>query len=225
LIDWNVNQTRPLSFSTQITVQVADDEALLKLFADCKFSMLFLGVETVREESLKEVHKTHNLEHDIYERIKTVSRFGIIPFLGLIVGFDNDDKSVFDDLNRFIKKTYSPIAGISLLNAPRHTPLYKRMQAEGRLIGDDFSGEWQLYTNIIPKQMSRDELISLYWNLFNKIYHPDAFEARLEQWFNNVKYFNTDYINKCGYALDSSAYHMLCSRYQSNIVSWPDFRP
>jgi len=29
----------------------------------------------------------------------------------------------------------------------------------------------------------------------------------------------------CGYALDSSAYHMLCSRYQSNIVSWPDFRP
>jgi len=196
LIDWNVSQTRPLSFSTQITVQVADDEALLKLFADCKFSMLFLGVETVREESLKEVHKTHNLEHDIYERIKTVSRFGIIPFLGLIVGFDNDDKSVFDDLNRFIKKTYSPIAGISLLNAPRHTPLYKRMQAEGRLIGDDFSGEWQLYTNIIPKQMSRDELISLYWNLFNKIYHPDAFETRLEQWFNNVEYFNTDYINK-----------------------------
>lgn len=196
LIAWNVKESRPLSFSTQITVQVADDENLLKLFADCRFSTLFLGVETVREESLNEVHKTHNLERDLYERINRISQFGIVPFLGLIVGFDNDDQSVFDDLYKFIKDTCSPIAGISLLNAPRHTTLYKRLQAEGRLIGDDFSGEWQLYTNIIPKQMSRDELISRYWDLYHKVYHPDAFETRIEQWLHNVEYTQTNYFNK-----------------------------
>jgi radical SAM superfamily enzyme YgiQ (UPF0313 family) len=196
LIKWNVAQTRPLSFSTQITVQVADDEKLLKLFADARFSVLFLGVETVREASLKEVHKTQNLEYDIYARIEKISRFGIIPFIGLIVGFDNDDVSVFDDLYHFIKATHSPIAGISLLNAPKFTPLYERLKKEGRLAEENFSGEWQLYTNIIPKLMKRDELIEHYRNLFKKLYEPELFEARLEHWLNNIQYHNTDYTNK-----------------------------
>jgi radical SAM superfamily enzyme YgiQ (UPF0313 family) len=196
LIEWNVAQTRPLSFSTQITLQVADDENLLKMFSDCRFSVLFLGVETVREASLKEVHKTQNLQYDMHERIKRISRFGIVPFIGLIVGFDNDDYSVFDELYSFIKDTNSPIVGISLLNAPKYTPLYERLKKEGRLTGDDFSGEWQLYTNIIPKQMSRDELIRLYWDLFRKIYEPEFFETRLEEWLKNIEYFNIAYNNK-----------------------------
>ncbi|MFC1816635.1 DUF4070 domain-containing protein, partial [Thermodesulfobacteriota bacterium] len=196
LIQWNLAQTRPLSFSTQITVQVADDENLLKMFSDCRFSVLFIGVETVREASLKEVHKTQNLKYDIYERIKRISRFGILPFLGLIVGFDNDDNTVFDDLYHFIKDTNSPIAGISLLNAPRYTPLYDRLKKEGRITADDFSGEWQLHTNIIPKQMSRHELIRRYWGLFRKIYEPEFFETRLEQWLKNIKYSNIAYNNK-----------------------------
>ena len=198
LIQWNVAQTRPLSFSTQISVHVADDESLLKMFSDCRFSMLFLGVETVREASLKEVNKTQNLKHDIYERIKRISHFGVVPFLGLIVGFDNDDNSVFDDLYSFIKSTNSPIAGISLLNAPKYTPLYERLKKEGRIAGDSFSGEWQLHTNIIPKQMSIDELTRLYWDFFRRIYEPESFETRLEQWLKNIEYSNIAYNNKKG---------------------------
>jgi hypothetical protein len=83
-----------------------------------------------------------------------------------------------------------------LLNAPKYTPLYERLKKEGRLTGDDFSGEWQLYTNIIPKQMSRDELTRLYWNLFRKIYEPEFFETRLEEWLKNIEYFNIAYNNK-----------------------------
>jgi radical SAM superfamily enzyme YgiQ (UPF0313 family) len=198
LIEWNVLQTRPLSFSTQITVQVADDENLLKMFADCRFSVLFLGVETTREASLQEVHKAQNIEYDLYERMKRISRFGIIPFIGLIVGFDNDDKSIFNDLYHFVKNTNSPVAGISILNAPKHTPLYKRLKAEGRLMQEAFSGEWQLGTNIVPKQMSREDLFDLYWELFQKIYRPELFENRLEQWLKNVEYSTNAYTNKKG---------------------------
>jgi len=193
---WNVSQTRPLSFSTQITVQVADDEDLLKLFADCRFSVLFLGVETVREKSLEEVHKTQNLKHDIYERIKRISRYGLVPFIGLIVGFDHDDPTVFDDLCHFMHSTHSPIAGISLLNAPKNTPLYKRLKKEGRIATEPFSGEWQLYSNVIPKQMSREELNGHYWKLFRKIYEPARFEARLEEWLKNIRYANDEYTRR-----------------------------
>ncbi len=196
VIAWNVKQSRPLSFSTQITVQVADDDALLKMFADARFSVLFLGVETVRKESLDEVHKGQNVEKDIFERIRKISRFGIVPFIGLIVGFDNDDEGVFEELEQFLIATDSPIAGISLLNAPRHTTLYKRLKKEGRLTENTFSGEWQLHTNIIPKQISPERLSCLYWGLFQKIYQPHLFEDRLLQWLKNVEYFSEIYVNK-----------------------------
>jgi radical SAM superfamily enzyme YgiQ (UPF0313 family) len=196
LIRWNVKQTRPLSFSTQITVEVADEPELLKMFADARFSVLFLGVETVREESLDEVHKSQNYSVDPFERIRKISRMGIVPFVGLIVGFDHDDETVFDELQNFLDLTYSPIAGISLLNAPRHTTLYNRLQQEGRLIEESFSGEWQLGTNIIPHQMSREKLTRLYLDLFHALYEPEAFEVRLIEWLKHVNYFNSEYKNK-----------------------------
>lgn len=196
VIEWNIQQSRPLSFSTQITVQVADDDELLKMFADARFSLLFLGVETVRKESLAEVHKSQNVEKDLFARIRNISRFGIVPFIGLIVGFDNDDEGVFAELENFLIATDSPIAGIGLLNAPRHTTLYKRLKEEGRLTENNFAGEWQLQTNIIPKQMSIETLSSLYWGLFQKIYQPELFEKRMLQWLQNVEYFSEIYVNK-----------------------------
>jgi radical SAM superfamily enzyme YgiQ (UPF0313 family) len=196
VIDWNVRQSRPLSFSTQITVQVADDDELLKMFADARFSVLFLGVETVRKASLAEVHKSQNVEKDLFQRIRNISRFGIVPFIGLIVGFDNDDESVFADLEDFLITTDSPIAGISLLNAPRHTTLYNRLKKAGRLTEENFGGEWQLHTNIVPLQMSLARLVTLYQQLFRKIYQPEHFENRFFQWLGNVEYFTEMYVNK-----------------------------
>ena len=177
-------------------MEIADDEKLLRMCADARFSVLFLGVETVRRASLLEVNKVHNLKYDIDERVNKISRYGIMPFLGMIVGFDHDDESVFNELYDFIARTNSPIAGISLLNAPRHTPLYDRMEKEGRLLGDDFSGEWQLCTNIIPKQMSRATLLRQYCELFKKIYDPELFHQRLNAWMTQVNYQNNLYTRK-----------------------------
>ncbi len=196
LIQWNVQQSRPLSFSTQITVQVADDPELLKMFADARFSVLFLGVETTRETCLDEVHKSQNYEHDLAQRIKNISQYGIVPFIGLIVGFDHDDESIFRELDQFLNQTDSPIAGISLLNAPRHTALYRRLKKEGRLSNEQFSGEWQLASNVIPKQMDKNRLRELYIQFFEAIYHPEAYESRFLGWLNRVDYFCSRYTNK-----------------------------
>jgi len=196
LLEWNLSQARPLSFSTQITIQVADDDELLKLLADCRFTVLFIGVETVREECLREAGKEQNFARDIRQRLSRISRHGIVPFVGLIVGFDHDDAEVFGELEQLLDDTGSPIAGISLLNAPKNTPLYKRLEKEGRVSEPDFGGEWQLASNVIPKQMSAEELQRRYWKLFTDIYRPEAFERRMRDWFNQVEYFNVDYNNR-----------------------------
>jgi radical SAM superfamily enzyme YgiQ (UPF0313 family) len=196
LVEWNREQAHPLAFSTQIPVTVGDDEDLLRLLADARFSVLFLGVETVRRESLEEVHKTHNLSRDLAERIRRISRFGLVPFVGLIVGFDHDDAAVFGELERFLDEAAAPIAGVSLLNAPRRTPLHERLSAEGRLVGDDFAGEWQYSTNIVPLRMSREELERGYRDLFRSLYDPERFEARLEAWCRLVAYRSTIYTRR-----------------------------
>lgn len=192
LIDWNRGLDRPLSFSTQATVMIGDDEEVLRLLADARFSVIFLGLESLRKECLQEVNKGHLARYDPYEVIPRISSYGIVPFLGLIVGFDHDTPSVFADIDEFLEKTGSPIASISILNAPRNTPLYEKMKREGRLI-EDFSGFWHQTTNIVPVQMSMDELHRGHKELFKKIYEPRHFENRMIRWMENVKYFSSLY--------------------------------
>ena len=196
LTDWNRLQAHPVAFSTQITMQVADDEALLRALADARFSVLFLGLETVREQSLAEVHKAHNLSRDPEARLARISSYGLVPFVGLIVGFDHDDAGIFDELEQFLERTATPIAGVSLLNAPRNTPLYARLAAAGRLRGDDFSGEWQLQTNIIPAGMSDEQLRLGYARLMRRLYDPAAFERRLDAWLGGIDYFTDIYTRR-----------------------------
>lgn len=195
LIEWNKALSRPLSFSTQTTVQVGADEEILRLMADAKFSVLFIGLETTRKECLREVNKGQMVRFDPEKIIPKISSYGIIPFLGMIVGFDHDDASIFDEFERFLDKTSSPIASISILNAPKHTVLYSRMKKEGRLI-EDFRGFWHFSTNIVPKQMSWEELHNGHRDLFRRIYEPENFEKRLINWLAGVKYFTPLYSNR-----------------------------
>ena len=193
---WNSVQKRPLSFSTQATVEVGDDEDMLRLMSDVRLGVIFLGVETVRRESLAEVHKTHNLAGDLRQRLVNISRYGIVPFMGMVVGFDHDDATVFDEIYQFLEDVNALMVSLSMLNAPLGTKLHDRLLEEGRLVEGDFEGEWHAYTNIVPKQMTRDELISRHEALFRRIYEPRAFDRRLERWLEGVEHFGVLYGNK-----------------------------
>ena len=196
IIEWNSTLIHPLVFLTQVTVDIANDEEILKLLADAKFYQLFVGVESPRKESLQEMNKGHNINIDLVESIRRISGYGLIPIVGLMVGFDHDDITIFDELEEFIIAAGSPIAAISILNAPRDTPLYNRLKAEGRIIGEDYEGEWQLETNIIPKQMTSEGLISGYHQLFQRVYEIDAFEDRFRKWVSEKKYVTGLYTKK-----------------------------
>lgn len=192
IIKWNVTLDRPLSFSTQATVMIGDDEEILKLFADARFSVIFLGLETVKRECLEEVNKGQMVRYDPYTVIPRISSYGIVPFLGMIVGFDHDGPGVFREIDEFLDATASPIASLSVLNAPKNTPLFERMKRDGRLI-EDFKGFWHLTTNIIPKNMTLEELYEGHRRLFQKIYEPQYFGRRMIRWMENVRYLTSLY--------------------------------
>jgi len=141
---------------------------------------------------LDEVNKGQMARFAPREVIPRISRHGIMPFLGMIVGFDHDTPSVFGDIERFLEETGSPIASVSVLNAPRHTELYRRMQAEGRL-QEEFRGFWHMTTNIVPKGMTLSELYQGHKALFQRLYEPARFEGRMRTWLGNVRYLTDLY--------------------------------
>ena len=195
IIRWNRSLDMPLSFSTQATVMIGADEEIVRLLADARFRVIFLGLETINRACLEEVNKGQMAKYDPLEVIPRISRYGIMPFIGMIVGFDHDTPAVFEEIEDFLEKTASPFASISVLNAPNHTPLYERMKNAGRLV-EDFQGFWHLTTNIIPKQLTFDELYLGQKNLFKKLYEPEDFKRRMLRWLKNVRYSPDFYSTK-----------------------------
>ncbi len=192
IIQWNTAQTTPLSFAAQATIQIGKDEEILKLLADARFSVIFLGLESIRKTCLAEVNKGHLFQYDPVQSVKQLSAYGILPFVGLIVGFDHDDTSTFGELKDFLDETATPLSTISILNAPENTTLYERMKQQGRL-KEDFSGVWHFSTNIVPKSMPLAELIHRHRMLFQKLYEPAEFERRALAWLSRIRYFSPLY--------------------------------
>ncbi|MBN2401448.1 MAG: radical SAM protein [Spirochaetes bacterium] len=194
IIKLNTSLPTPLSFSAQATIKIGNDEEILKLLADARFSVIFLGVESIKKECLNEINKGHIYHFNPVKAVSKMSSYGIIPFVGLIVGFDNDTISTFQELEEFLLSTASPIASISVLNAPENTTLYKRMKKAGR-INENFQGLWHFSTNIKPTSMPLSELITRHRKLFKNLYEPENFEARALDWMKNIKYYTSLYKN------------------------------
>ena len=128
------------------------------------FTTIFIGIESPRAESLQETHKTQNLRESILDSVHRIQRAGIEVMAGMIVGFDHDDPSIFEEQFRFIQDARIPVSMTGMLNALPKTPLHERLKAAGRLIAESV-GDQFVFTNIVPQGMSRTELYEGYQRL------------------------------------------------------------
>ncbi|HZZ28558.1 MAG TPA: B12-binding domain-containing radical SAM protein [Pirellulales bacterium] len=173
LIPWMEQHGYPIRLTTEASIDLADDAELLDLMYRANIRSVFIGIETPRMESLKETKKFQNLRGDSQSaKLGRIQKAGLDINAGFIVGFDSDDLNIFDDQYRFIQENGITLAMVGMLQAIPKTPLYQRLQREGRLVEEDPS------CNIVPKLMSRDELRSGYWKLVERLYTPAAFFDR-----------------------------------------------
>ncbi len=177
LIEWRKGKTG-VPFSTEASINLADDPELLRLMVQAGFDTVFVGIETPNEDSLTECSKNQNKGRDLVESVKILQRAGLQVQGGFIVGFDNDSSSIFQQQIDFIQKSGIVTAMVGLLQAPLGTRLYDRMQEEGRLVAD-FSGDnVDGSTNIVPK-MGIKPLKEGYRNILSQIYEPKLYYARV----------------------------------------------
>jgi len=178
LIEWR-KEKAGITFQTEASINMADDDELLQLMATAGFTVVFIGIETPDESSLAECSKKQNLKRDLVEDVKRIQRAGIQVQAGFIVGFDSDTPSIFQRQIDFIQKSGIVTAMVGLLQAPPGTGLYERLKGEGRLneqsSGDNVDGT----TNIIP-YMSLETLREGYQHILQHIYSPRHYYERVK---------------------------------------------
>ena len=107
------------------------DEELLGLLRDANFFSVFIGIESPRKASLAETHKTQNEKLDLVEAVHKIQSYNLFVSAGMIVGFDHDDASIFDEQYEFLQEAQIPIVMLSALVAVPKTPLLQPPQGGG----------------------------------------------------------------------------------------------
>ena len=185
LIEWRKGKVG-LVFTTEVSINLADDQELLDLMFEAGFDTVFIGVETPDNESLAECNKKQNQRRDLVEDIKHIQRSGLQVQGGFIVGFDSDTPSIFQRQIEFIQKSGIVTAMVGLLQAPIGTRLYERLMKEGRLLGFMSGDNVDGTTNIIPK-MNIDILHKGYKTVINSLYAPKNYYARVITFLKEYK--------------------------------------
>lgn len=182
LVPLNNSFAWPLTYATQLTMNLSRDEELLELMADANFGLVFVGIETPNKESLRETHKMQNIRDDLVADVHKILSYGITIRAGIIVGFDHDDAGIFDDVYEFIQAACLPSLSINMLKAPLGTRLWSRLRLEGRVLAPGnlaAKGHPRTYTNIVPKRMTRAQLIAGHGRLLEMVNSWDSFKTRL----------------------------------------------
>jgi radical SAM superfamily enzyme YgiQ (UPF0313 family) len=167
-----------IPFSTEASINLADDPELTRMMVEAGFDTVFVGIETPDEQSLAECNKVQNKGRDLVESVRTLHHAGLQVQGGFIVGFDSDTPSIFQRQVDFIQRSGIVTAMVGLLQAPYGTDLYERLKREGRLI-DEMSGDnADGTTNIVP-MMKPETLRAGYQYILDHIYAPRFFYARV----------------------------------------------
>jgi hypothetical protein len=185
--EWNESKPERMRFITQVSIDVARDQdtPLLERAARAGLRLAFVGLESSNPESLAESKKHQNLRNDLVADIHKVQRQGIQVQSGLVCGFDHDDLSCFRMQYDFMQAAGTPNVAVTMLAAPIGTPLATRLRAAGRVVEEDemARGDFDtlngLTTNVVPAQMTVDQLRQGVLWLLNALYRPDALLERV----------------------------------------------
>lgn len=131
---WMKEHRYPFILSTEASVNLADDDELLRLMQECQFRYVFLGIETPDPNVLKQTQKSINTVKPLIERIRKLYEHGIAVTAGFILGFDSEPERVDQSLIPFIQESGISMAMVGLLFAMPNTQLTRRLKAEGRLV-------------------------------------------------------------------------------------------
>jgi radical SAM superfamily enzyme YgiQ (UPF0313 family) len=178
LIAWEQRRGIRLQFTTEASLNLADDRELLELMVRAGFKKVFVGIETPQEDSLLECAKVQNAKRDMLTAVKTIQKSGLEVMGGFIVGFDSDKPNIFERQIKFIQEAGVVTAMVGLLQALPGTRLFSRLRQEGRILHDASGNNVEASLNFVPK-LDREILVEGYRSLVKRLYTPRMYYRRI----------------------------------------------
>ncbi|WP_417692886.1 B12-binding domain-containing radical SAM protein [Roseibium sp.] len=188
LIAWQKAHNYPFEMSTEASLNLADDKALLTMMQEAGFFTVFVGIESPDPEVLIATRKKQNTRRDIAKSVHQIYDAGITVIAGFIVGFDEESDQVADEITALIEEAAIPVAMTGLLYALPTTQLTRRLQAEGRL-HDDFGlddpdtldGDQCTAGLNFETKRPRAQILSDFRKVVDRVYAPDAYFGRVKK--------------------------------------------
>src|SRR5262249_52094769 len=165
-------------WSAAVTLDVTNEPDLVREMALAGCTGVFIGFESLTDENIRAAGKRSPRADDYARRIEIFHSNGIQVNGSFVLGFDQDGPEVFENLARWIEEQRLENATFHILTPYPNTPLFRRMEAEGRILHKD----WSLYDTahcvFTPKNMTPEELEAGYAWIYRRIFGPQSIWAR-----------------------------------------------
>ncbi len=185
IISWTKARKYPFYFTTEASVNLADDDELLQLMKDADFRYVFLGIETPDNDTLALNRKTQNVNKSIGQAVLKILSYGMVSNGGYIMGFDSDRPHIAEQMIDSIQESGICMAMIGLLYALPNTQLTRRLEQEKRLfhltsqsLGSGDIDQMTSGLNFLTLT-SRTKILSRYIEVIGEIFRPSNYYKRV----------------------------------------------
>ena len=172
LIAWQKRRGYPVQLCCEATLNIAKSPEILAMMREAYFCTIFCGIETPDLAALDAMQKSQNRALPLLEAVETINSYGLEVVSGIILGLDTDTPQTADRLIEFIEASHIPMLTINLLQALPKTPLWRRLEAAGRLSDDE-----QRESNVVFLR-PYDEVLHSWTRSIQHAFTPEAIYRR-----------------------------------------------
>jgi radical SAM superfamily enzyme YgiQ (UPF0313 family) len=229
---WLERHDYPFEFTTEASVNLADDDDFLKAMSEANFVGVFVGIESPDTDTLVAMRKKQNTRRSLVESIHKIYAAGIFVTAGFIVGFDSEKGSVADGMIELIEDAAIPVCMVGLLYALPNTQLTRRLEQEGRLhpapagyskAAADQCTQGLNFDTLRPRQ----DILLDYKRILETVFEPAAYAGRLERLMglldnSHRKRRSKDSANR--FSRSDMVHRILNNMPEPREVFWPAFK-
>jgi radical SAM superfamily enzyme YgiQ (UPF0313 family) len=190
---------RPLDriWSAAVSIDVTDDPTLVREMALAGCTGVFVGFESLSDQNLADARKKTPRTHDYARRVRILHDHGIQVNASFVLGFDQDRPDCFARTVEWIEANRLECATFHILTPYPGTPLFRQMEAEGRLLHRN----WDLYdtAHVVfrPRHMTPDQLFEGYAWCYRRLFSAASiWRRRPEDWRAVAPYLAMSYLYK-----------------------------
>ncbi|MGJ5813282.1 B12-binding domain-containing radical SAM protein [Paludibaculum fermentans] len=190
---------RPLEkiWSAAVSIDVTDEPGLIREMALAGCTGVFVGFESLTDANLTEARKKSPKAEDYARRVRILHDVGIQVNGSFVLGFDHDRKDVFARTAEWVEENRLECATFHILTPYPATPLFRQMEAEGRLLHRDWGRYDTAHAVFRPKHMTPEELERGYAWMYERLFsHTSIWRRRPADWRAVGPYLGMSYLYK-----------------------------